>query len=151
MRRSRASLIEQGGLAFSPFFAGLFATRGGRAASRRSFGACRGDADESRANGVAFQQLDACAVAWGYSARMQPRDCARGGPACPWLGLCPRRFASRRTTSRPTCGFNLAASRASDAEVRKEMAKFRDIVAAKMTPAQIAEAQRLASEWVPKK
>jgi uncharacterized protein len=47
--------------------------------------------------------------------------------------------------------FNLAASRASDAEVRKEMAKFRDIVAAKMTPAQIAEAQRLASEWAPKK
>jgi uncharacterized protein len=47
--------------------------------------------------------------------------------------------------------FNLAASRASDAEVRKEMAKFRDIVAAKMTPAQIAEVQRLASEWVPKK
>jgi hypothetical protein len=31
------------------------------------------------------------------------------------------------------------------------MAKFRDIVAAKMTPAQIAEAQRLASEWAPKK
>jgi TPR repeat protein len=46
---------------------------------------------------------------------------------------------------------NLAASRASDAEVRKEMAMFRDHVAAKMTPAQIAEAQRLASEWVPKK
>ena len=46
--------------------------------------------------------------------------------------------------------FNLAASRASDAEVRKEMAVFRDHVAAKMTPAQIAEAQRLASEWVPK-
>ena len=30
-------------------------------------------------------------------------------------------------------------------------AKNRDRVAAKMTPAQIAEAQRLASEWVPKK
>ena len=29
--------------------------------------------------------------------------------------------------------------------------KNRDIVAAKMTPAQIAEAQRLAREWKPKK
>jgi uncharacterized protein len=45
--------------------------------------------------------------------------------------------------------FNLAASRASDAEVRKKMVEFRDIAASKMTPAQIAEAQRLASEWKP--
>ena len=45
--------------------------------------------------------------------------------------------------------FNLAASRASDADVREEMAMFRDRVAAKMTSAQIAEAQRLASEWKP--
>jgi TPR repeat protein len=30
-------------------------------------------------------------------------------------------------------------------------AKFRDLVAAKMTPAQIAEAQKLAREWRPKK
>ena len=45
--------------------------------------------------------------------------------------------------------FNLAASRASNAEVRKEMAMFRDHAAAKMTPPQIAEAQRLASEWKP--
>lgn len=47
--------------------------------------------------------------------------------------------------------FNTAASRASDAEVRKEMAMFRDHVAAKMTPAQIAKAQRLAREWKPTK
>jgi uncharacterized protein len=46
--------------------------------------------------------------------------------------------------------FNLAASRASDAEVRKEMATFRDHVAAKMTPAQIAEAQKMARDWKPK-
>ena len=30
-------------------------------------------------------------------------------------------------------------------------AQMRDLVAAKMTPAQIAEAQKMASEWVPKK
>ena len=40
--------------------------------------------------------------------------------------------------------YNLAASHGSSA-------KDRDDIAAKMTPAQIAEAQRMASEWVPKK
>jgi uncharacterized protein len=32
----------------------------------------------------------------------------------------------------------------------KDAVKNRDIVAAKMTPAQIAEAQKLAREWKPK-
>ena len=49
--------------------------------------------------------------------------------------------------------FNLAASRfpASEGEKRKQTVKNRDIVASKMTPYQIAEAQRLAREWKPKK
>ena len=46
--------------------------------------------------------------------------------------------------------FSLADSRAPDAAVRGQAVKARDAVAAKMTPAQIAEAQRLASEWKPK-
>ena len=46
---------------------------------------------------------------------------------------------------------NLAASRATDALIRDIAAKDRDTVAAKMTPAQIAEAQRVAREWKPKK
>ena len=33
--------------------------------------------------------------------------------------------------------------------MRDQAVKGRDEVAAKMTPAQIAEAQRLASEWTP--
>jgi TPR repeat protein len=45
--------------------------------------------------------------------------------------------------------FSLAASRAPDAAVRRQAVKARDAVAAKMTPDQIAEAQRLASEWKP--
>lgn len=47
---------------------------------------------------------------------------------------------------------NLAASRypASRKEVRDRAAKGRDLVAAEMTPAQIAEAQKLAREWKPK-
>jgi uncharacterized protein len=48
--------------------------------------------------------------------------------------------------------FNLAAIhiRASNTEGRDLFTKNRDVVAAKMTPAQIAEAQRLADEWKPK-
>ena len=45
---------------------------------------------------------------------------------------------------------NLAASRLTDPTNRADAVKNRDVVAAKMTPAQIAEAQRLASAWKPK-
>ena len=46
--------------------------------------------------------------------------------------------------------FNIAAAAAgaSDASVRDSV-KWRDLVATRMTPAQIAEAQRLAQEWRP--
>jgi TPR repeat protein len=43
-----------------------------------------------------------------------------------------------------------AASRATDPAARDQAAKERDMLAAKMTPAQIAEAQRLASKWRPR-
>jgi len=46
---------------------------------------------------------------------------------------------------------NLAASRATRAFVREGATKDRDTLAAKMNTAQIAEAQRLAREWTPKK
>ncbi len=46
--------------------------------------------------------------------------------------------------------FNLAASRYPPGEDRDKAVKYRDIVAAKMTPAQIAEAEKLAREWRPK-
>ncbi len=43
---------------------------------------------------------------------------------------------------------NLAASRLPPGTGRERTVKNRDILAAKMTPAQIAEAQRLAREWM---
>lgn len=43
--------------------------------------------------------------------------------------------------------FNLAAARASRSGARADAIKNRDLVAAKMTPEQIAEAQKLAREW----
>ena len=45
---------------------------------------------------------------------------------------------------------NLAASGASDASTREKTVNSRDLVASIMTPAQIAEAQRMAREWTPK-
>ena len=46
--------------------------------------------------------------------------------------------------------FDLSASTA-EGELQEEAVKGRDRVAEKMTPAQIAEAQKLAREWRPKK
>ena len=45
--------------------------------------------------------------------------------------------------------FNLAASRLRPGETRDKAIKNRDLVAEHMTPAQIAEAQKLAREWRP--
>ncbi len=46
--------------------------------------------------------------------------------------------------------YNLAASRFPPGENRDQSVKNRDIVAERMTPAQISEAQKLAQEWEPK-
>ncbi len=46
--------------------------------------------------------------------------------------------------------YNLAASTFPPGERRDKAVKNRDIVAEKMTPAQISEAQKLAREWKPK-
>ena len=47
--------------------------------------------------------------------------------------------------------YNLAASRLPPGTDHAKAVKNRDILAAKMTPAQIAEAQRLARAWKPTK
>ena len=47
--------------------------------------------------------------------------------------------------------FNLAASRFPPGQIRDKAAELRDDLAKQMTSEQIAEAQRLAREWRPKK
>ncbi len=50
--------------------------------------------------------------------------------------------------------YNLAASRyrpGADRDLRDLAVKNRDIMAARMTPADVSKAQRLAREWKPKK
>jgi TPR repeat protein len=44
--------------------------------------------------------------------------------------------------------FSLAASCAPDASMRENSVKYRDDIAVEMIPAQIAEAQRMAREWM---
>ena len=44
---------------------------------------------------------------------------------------------------------NLAAARAADKDMRESATALRDDVAGMMTPAQVAEAQKLAREWKP--
>jgi TPR repeat protein len=46
--------------------------------------------------------------------------------------------------------FNLAVANTTEKVTRDEAARNRDILAAKMNPEQLAEAQRLATEWKPK-
>jgi TPR repeat protein len=46
--------------------------------------------------------------------------------------------------------FNLAASGVSYEDMRDDFRKRRDAIAQRMTPAQVAEAQKLAREWKPK-
>ncbi len=47
--------------------------------------------------------------------------------------------------------FNLVASRTPPGENRDDAVKNRDLLAKRMTPAQISEAKKLAREWKPKK
>ncbi len=46
--------------------------------------------------------------------------------------------------------YDIAASQFVGVKDREKAAKYRDDVASKMTPEQIAEAQRMAREWKPK-
>ena len=45
---------------------------------------------------------------------------------------------------------NLAAAAASDADIREQAVKAREALATMMTPAQVAEAQRMSRQWQPK-
>ena len=46
--------------------------------------------------------------------------------------------------------FNLSAAWEPDADIRERAVKARDELASMMTPAQVAEAQRMSREWQPK-
>ena len=97
--------------------------------------------------GLGVLQDYAEAVKWYRKAAEQGLDAAQYN-----LGLMysygkgvPRHYAETHKW------FNLAASRFPPGEARDQAVKNRDIVAKRMTPAQISEAHKLAREWKPKK
>ena len=98
-------------------------------------------------NGRGVAKDDAEAVIWYRKAADQGNALAQFN-----LGLMLREGQGvPQDDVRAHMWFDIAAAVASNASVRDQSVKHRDLVAAKMTPEQIAEAQRLAREWKPTK
>ncbi len=96
------------------------------------------------AHGHGVPQDDEQAVAWYRKAAEQGLAEAQNNLGLMYeygSGGVPQDYAQAHMW------YNLATD-ASDASLRNLAAKNREIVAAKMTPAQIAEAQRMAREWM---
>ena len=99
-------------------------------------------------NGIGFPQDHAEAVRWYRRAAEQGDASAQGILAYMYengIGV-PQDFVQAHKW------YNLAASRASssDPELREKAVRSRDRVAARLTRAQLAGAQRLAREWRPR-
>ena len=98
-------------------------------------------------NGLGVPQDDAEAVKW-Y------RKAAEQGHAKAQLFLGNMYFFGQGVSKdyvQAYMWYILAASRSPPGKVRDTAVKNRDFVAKKMTPAQKAEAKKLAREWKPKK
>ncbi len=97
--------------------------------------------------GQGVPQDDAEAVGWWRKAAEQEHATAQYN-----LGLMYRNGEGvPQDYAQAHMRYNLAASRFPPGEDRDKAVKNRDIIAKRMTPAQIAEAEKLAREWRPKK
>ena len=97
-------------------------------------------------NGLGVPQDNAAAVSWYRNAADQGNAGAQNNLGVMYgngQGVLQDYVQAHKWIS-------LSASSATTADVREQGTKNRDIVAARMTPQQIAEAQRLAQEWKPK-
>ena len=99
-------------------------------------------------NGEGVRQDDVQAASWYRKAADQGDDLAQTslGKMYEYGQGVPQDYVQAHKW------YNLAAARfpPSEAIERKIAVSARDLIAAKMTPAQVAEAQRLAREWKPK-
>ncbi len=96
--------------------------------------------------GQGVPQDDAEAVGWWRKAAEQGYATARSN-----LGfMYAKGQGVPQDDAQAHMWYNLAASRFSPGEKRNKAVKNRDIIAERMTPAQISEAQKLAREWRPK-
>ncbi len=96
--------------------------------------------------GLGVPQDDARAVKWYRKAAEQGDARAQNN-----LGLMYRNGEGiPKDYAKAHMWLNVAASSFPPGKDRDKAVKNRDIVAEKMTPAQISEAQKLAREWKPK-
>ena len=95
-------------------------------------------------NGKGVPQNDAEAVKWYRKAAEQGHPAAQQN-----LGtMYGYGYGVPQDNADAHMWFNLAASRLPPGEDRDKAVKLRDLFASKMTPAQIAEAQKLARGWM---
>ncbi len=98
-------------------------------------------------NGEGVPQDDAEAVGWWRKAAEQGYATAQHN-----LGVMyGKGLGVPQDEAQAYMWFKLSSSTFPPGEDRDQSVKNRDIVAGRMTPAQIAEAQKLAREWTPKK
>ena len=98
-------------------------------------------------HGLGMPQDYAQAVAWYRKAADQGYPRAQANLAI----LCKQGKGVPQDYVQAYKWLSLAASRSPDKESRDQATSDRDSLAAKMTPGQIAEAQKLAREWKPTK
>lgn len=112
-----------------------------------------GNANAQALLGVSYDRGEGVALDYAEAMRWY-RKAAAHGHAHAQRNLA-RMYSSGRGAPRDRVQaymwYELALPRfpAADSENRKKVLKARDAVAAKMTPAQIAEAKRMAREWKP--
>ncbi len=104
---------------------------------------------------AAYQRGDAAYQRGDYATAIRElRPLAEQGHATAQYNLGSMYYSGRgvpQDDAQAHMWYNLAASRFSPGERRDKAVKNRDIVAKRMTPAQISEAEKLAREWRPKK
>ncbi len=118
-----------------------------RKAAEQGFARAQSNLGFMYRKGRGVPQDDAEAVGWWCKAAEQGNAGAQNNLGVMYdkgLGV-PQDYAQAHMW------YNLAASRFPPGEDHDDAVKNRDLVAEKMTPAQISEAQKLAREWRPKK
>ncbi len=112
----------------------------------------KGHTDAEANLGYAYEQGRGVAQDFGAAAKWYRRAADRGDIAAQAnLGiLYANGLGVQQDDVQAHMWLNLAASRTKGRKARRRLMRKRDSVAARLTPEQLTEAQRLAQEWRPK-
>jgi len=112
----------------------------------------KGHTDAEANLGYAYEQGRGVAQDFGEAAKWYRRAAERGDIAAQAnLGtLYANGLGVEQDDVRAHMWFNLAASQTRARKARRRLMRKRNSVAARLSPEQLAEAQRLAQEWLPK-